>query len=86
MRSALTKVDGISDIETNISERSCSFTAPADLDVEAVLNKFAEEGNEHIAGWAKADEKEEAPAKSDGAATSKTSGTQTVSLKLPGMT
>ena len=46
-------VDGIADLKTDTSERSCSFSAPADLDVEAVLNKFADEGNKHIAGWSK---------------------------------
>lgn len=85
MRRALDSVDGIADLETDIDERSCSFSAPADLDVAAVLNKFAEEGNKHIAGWSKADDKA-APADGDGAATSKKSGTQAVSLKLPGMT
>ena len=89
MRRALDSVDGIADLETDIDERSCSFSAPADLDVAAVLNKFAEEGNKHIAGWSKADDKADdkaAPADGDGAATSKKSGTQAVSLKLPGMT
>jgi hypothetical protein len=97
---ALNTIDGIADIVTNPKDRSCSFSAPADLDVEAVLNKFQDEGHKHISGWSKAGDDapakagddapakagDDAPAKEDGAATSKKSGTQTVSLKLPGMT
>ena len=51
MRRALTTVDGIADIETNPSDNSCSFKAPAGLDVKATLDKFAEDGNKQIKGW-----------------------------------
>lgn len=85
MRRALTGVEGIADLKTDLGEQSCSFQAPANMDVEAMLNKIADDGNEHIAGWSKADD-DAKPADNDGAATSKKSGTQAVSLKLPGMT
>lgn len=51
MRSALSSVEGVTDIDTNTSDRTCTFVAPAGLDVEATLNKFANEGNRHIKGW-----------------------------------
>jgi len=51
VRSALNTVEGIADIKTNPSDNSCSFNAPAGMDVTATLNKFAEEGNRHIKGW-----------------------------------
>ena len=53
MRSALTSVDGITEIELDAGSASGTFVAPADLDVKATLDKFAEEGNKHIAGWSK---------------------------------
>jgi len=45
----LEKVDGIVDINTNTTDRTCSFkvTEP-DLDYEAKLNELAET-NEHLA-------------------------------------
>ncbi len=58
MRSALKTVDGIADIKTDPSDNSCSFSAPADLDVKATLDKFAEDGNRHIKGWSLAEEGE----------------------------
>jgi hypothetical protein len=51
-------VDGIADIKTDPSDNSCSFSAPADLDVKATLDKFAEDGNRHIKGWSLAEEGE----------------------------
>ncbi len=51
MRSALTTVDGIVEIETNVSDHTVTFKAPADLDVKATLDKFVEEGNKKIKDW-----------------------------------
>jgi copper chaperone CopZ len=55
VRRALKSVDGVVDIETDPKTQSCTFSAPADLDVEAVLNKFQDEGHKHISGWSKAE-------------------------------
>ena len=51
MRRALTSVDGIIDIKLDYKSASGTFRAPEDLDIEETLNKFADEGNKHIAGW-----------------------------------
>ncbi len=54
MRSALTKIDGVSDIETDIPSRICTFKlANNDLDIEAKLDELGE-SNTHIAGWSMA--------------------------------
>ena len=54
MRSALTKVEGVSDIETDVNDRICSFKlADANVDIEAKLNELADT-NEHIKGWSMA--------------------------------
>ena len=82
MRTALTKVDGIADIKTNPNDNTCSFKAPADLDVEKTLNEIAEGGNQHIKGWS-LDESAKKK-KTEGVGT--TTDNQTVSLKLPNMT
>jgi copper chaperone CopZ len=51
VRTALTSVDGITEIETDPSGQKCTFSAPAGLDVKATLNKIAEDGNKHIKDW-----------------------------------
>ena len=51
MKGALAKVDGITDVE--LKSGSGSFTAPADMDVAAELDKIVEGGNEHMKGWSK---------------------------------
>ncbi len=54
MRSALSKVDGVSDIKTNVGSRLCTFKlASKDMDIEAKLDELART-NTHIAGWSKA--------------------------------
>lgn len=53
VKKALDSVGTITDIELDASSTSGTFKAPADLDVDAMLNKFADEGNKHIAGWSK---------------------------------
>jgi hypothetical protein len=55
VKGALAGVTGVSDIKTDISGRSCTFSAPKDLDVAATLNKLADDGNKHIAGWSNAE-------------------------------
>ena len=55
VKKALATVDGITDVELDSKNTCGSFTAPADLDVAAMLDKFADEGNKHIAGWSKAE-------------------------------
>lgn len=52
MRSDLAKIDGISDIKTDIKQRSCQFKlANKDLDLKAKLDEFVTQGNEHIQGF-----------------------------------
>lgn len=51
VRKALTSVEGIVDIKTNPQDNTCTFTAPGELNVKAMLDKFAEGGNMHIKGW-----------------------------------
>jgi hypothetical protein len=50
----LTSVDGVTDIELDASSTSGTFKAPAGLDVDAMLNKMAEE-NSKFADWSKAE-------------------------------
>ncbi len=51
MRSDLTKVDGVSDIQTDIKKRSCQFKlANKDLDLKAKLEELAQ-SNEHLKGF-----------------------------------
>ena len=54
IRGTLTSVEGIAEIKTNVEEKSCTFTAPGDLNVKAMLDKFAEGGNKQIEGWSAA--------------------------------
>ena len=50
MRSAL-KLDGITDVETDIGERVCSFKVDhGAIDLTAKLNDLSKT-NDHIAGW-----------------------------------
>ncbi len=56
MRTALTAVDGIAEIKTNLGDNTCSFNAPEGMDVAATLNKIVEEGNRHIKGWSLSEE------------------------------
>jgi len=51
VRTALTAVDGITDIETNVEENSCSFTAPDGMDVAATLNEIVESGVKQVKDW-----------------------------------
>ena len=53
VKKALASVDGITDVELDSKTTTGSFKAPADLDVTAILDKFAKDGNQHIAGWSK---------------------------------
>jgi hypothetical protein len=47
----LKTVDGISDIQTDISNNLCTFKLKdKDLDIKAKLTEFAKT-NTHIAGW-----------------------------------
>ena len=55
MKKALATVDGISDVDCNVGDNSCTFSAPAKLDVEATLDKLVEGGSEHIKDWSKAE-------------------------------
>ena len=49
MRSDLAKIDGISDIKTDIKQRSCQFKlANKDLDLKAKLDDFVTQGNDHL--------------------------------------
>ena len=51
MRSDLQKIEGISDIETNIQTRVCKFKlANVQLDLKAKLGELAKT-NSHIQGW-----------------------------------
>ncbi len=86
MRRALNTVDGIADIETNPADNSCSFKAPVDLDVKETLDKFAEEGNKHIAGWSLQEESDDDAGDDEEGGEEEHGKTQTVALKLPGMT
>lgn len=52
MKNALTAVDGVVEIVTNPSDNTCSFKAPANLNVEKTLNEIADAGNKHIKDWA----------------------------------
>lgn len=51
VRSTLTSVEGIADIKTNVEDKTCTFTATGELNVKAMLDKFAEGGNKQIEGW-----------------------------------
>ena len=51
VKKALATVESITDVALDSSTQTAKFKAPADLDVAATLNKFAEEGNSHIKGW-----------------------------------
>ena len=55
VKKALATVDGITDVELDAKTTSGTFKAPADLDVDALLNKFVDGGNDHIKGWSKAE-------------------------------
>ncbi len=49
MRSDLAKVDGISEIHTDIKKRTCQFQlANKDLDLKAKLDEFVTQGNDHL--------------------------------------
>ena len=49
----MTKVEGVSDIETDIVKNLCTFKLKnKDLDLKAKLDEFAKT-NTHIAGWSK---------------------------------
>ena len=51
MRGALTKVDGVSDIQTDVPNRLCTFKFATNRgDINAQLAKLAQT-NEHIAGF-----------------------------------
>ena len=51
MRSDLAKVDGVSDIKTDIKKQSCQFKlANNDLDLKAKLEELAQ-SNEHLKGF-----------------------------------
>lgn len=51
MRSGLESVDGISNIQTDVPSRTCTFELDDEtIDITAKLNELADT-NEHIAGW-----------------------------------
>lgn len=53
VRAALTKsVDGITNLATDPKDHSCSFDAPAGVNVKAILDKIADGGNAHVKNWA----------------------------------
>ena len=51
VKSALTAVDGIEEIKTNLEDNTCSFNAPQSMDVALTLNQIVEGGNHPIKGW-----------------------------------
>lgn len=53
VRAAFAKVEGITDVETDTSERVASFKAPKDMDVDAKLNEIVASGNTHVKGWSR---------------------------------
>ncbi|MCP4098331.1 MAG: hypothetical protein GY880_11445 [Planctomycetaceae bacterium] len=55
MKGALAGVTGVKDINCDTSTRSCTFSAPKDLDVAATLNELVEGGNKHIKDWSNAE-------------------------------
>ena len=49
MRSDLAKVDGISEVHTDIKKRTCQFhLANKDLDLKSKLDEFVTQGNDHL--------------------------------------
>jgi hypothetical protein len=51
VRSALQKIEGVSDIETNVAARICKFKlSNEDFDLVAKLDEFSKT-NSHIAGY-----------------------------------
>ena len=53
----MTKVEGVSDIQTDTSTNLCTFKLNnKDLDLKAKLDEFAKT-NTHIAGWSKVESK-----------------------------
>jgi hypothetical protein len=46
----LTKIETVTDIETDINERVCSFRVGKDVDYKSRLEEFAKT-NEHIEGY-----------------------------------
>lgn len=49
----MTKIDGISDIQTDIPKRTCSFKyAKSESELKAQLDEFAKT-NSHIRDWTK---------------------------------
>lgn len=55
MKKALESLDGVADIDLDTSKTCGSFTAPADMDIEAELNKLVEGGASKMKGWSKAE-------------------------------
>lgn len=55
MKKALATVDGISDVDCDTSDRSCTFKAPAGFDVDKALNELVEGGKENgkMKNWSK---------------------------------
>ena len=51
VQGALEGLDGVTGIELDAAETCAKFSAPADMDVEKVLNEIVEGGNTHIKGW-----------------------------------
>ena len=50
MRSDLKAVDGISNIETDLDELTCSFKIDSSVDVKELVNRLAEKNNK-LAEW-----------------------------------
>jgi hypothetical protein len=54
VRRDLVKIEGISDIATDVKSRTCTFRLNNDdIDLKSKLDEFAA-SNEHIAGWSMA--------------------------------
>lgn len=45
MRSDLSAVQGVSEVETNLDDKTCTFQLEGDLDVDQLLNELAASNN-----------------------------------------
>lgn len=51
VQKALATLDGVEEIKTNVEDKTCTFKAPADMNVKATLDKFVKDGNKQLADW-----------------------------------
>jgi len=54
VQSDLAKIEGVSEIKTDITKKLTTFKAPPDFDVDGTLNELAAT-NEHIKGWSRSE-------------------------------